>query len=645
MLSFYYLIQRSPNRQFLFALGFFLLLAVYKFWSVLTGDGLCLTDKWDGIAAVGGIQTLVDVFYQNPGRIFSFQGFNPIEVGLGFGTTGWVNYLHLSLYLFVDLFTGTPDNTYDGVHFVLYVFNGLAFFYLLREMGCNWVFGLLGGLFLNHSDILVFRLDMHHYIGYPIFAILAILYSIRTARTLKTSDMILFAVVSVLNFPYFEYYGFFGAFVSIALFLAYFFYYQKISRLDWKSLLGKFLVSLSVFGFVFILLYPTIVLPKVVALFAVKTERIADTSFARDSFDFVAFSVRNFWYTFSPELTILQKILPAKHFKNDIWENTYRIGFLVPFLVLVYFLVQLSSRRDQLPKIPRSLVLFLLCLPAMLISVLFALSPNTYSLSWVYFTYQIAPMFRVGIRSLVYFDLILLAFFIIALQSFWQSFHSRALGKVLVGLFALVAFHDVSQIPLHAQLPAYELPDTSVYRKLREEPPGVVLELPFYSSDIEGELFTYGYLYHRSIHGHPMLNHPIPAGSRYNFAFAKFGSYLRDLDEVKIASLCASGIRYLAIHSTTPDVVHLAREKYEAEERRKKSMQNYSYAQRDWSDIVFKKTKYDLEHYPYANFVAPQNTELLFWQPGTAIYKILGECNSAGAKERIEELVRKMGKL
>lgn len=643
---------------------FFFLFGLYKFWDVLMVDGMSLTDKWDGLGGIAGGYTFLENIKLGNFSFFSTKGYSTEQTGLGLGFNSRLNFFQAINYLFINLFVSSPDNLYDGLHFFSYILNGIFIYLLLKDMNVSFFFTIVGGILINHLDIFYSRLDVHLFIGYAFMPVLVLLLAIRTAKTLSLINFLLFAFFTVINFTFFEYYGYFGIFFSSVLFISYFLFYHEFSL----NILSKFILNTLIAGIFFIIVfatfYPTIVLPIVFNLFGIQNDSILNTNGYREWDDFKYYTAKNLPYLFSPDLRIIQSILPKSFFLNELWEFSYRIGLVIPATILfflIYISIQLivfsDSNKIQNTKTNSSLqtifVTILLWLPACVLITLFTLPPD-YSLSLVPFSYSIAPMFRVCVRAFLYVDITAVVLFCLIVDYIWKNISNKNLQQgesrisnnalrlslySLLILLSFLAFSDLSQYSLFSRMPAKKLPDTKIYEVLKTKKEGLLIELPFYSPQDIGE-FTYLYLYNRVIHNKYIVNEVIHPTSQYAKHFYSFGEYVKELDERKLNTLCNAGLSYIAIHNTSKkDLLKIQRD-ISKEVESNKSRWNSISIEKDWLEIL-KTQKYTDSKFDY-NYLRESSVLHLLADNGIQqVYEFKEPCGNGDYKKMFREWLLK----
>ena len=147
--------------------------------------------------------------------------------------------------------------------------------------------------------------------------------------------------------------------------------------------------------------YPRLMLGRVLVRSGLVTER--SPYFGHPDSDFSVYALAHVVTIFRPSLPWLGKTLPP--FPPDTAEFTFRLGTTIPVLAsaLLAVLVVLFL-RGPLPQRKRVLQQSLIWSAAAFLLLLFALSPR-YVLSLVPLTHKIAPMFRVGVRALLFVHL------------------------------------------------------------------------------------------------------------------------------------------------------------------------------------------------------------------------------------------------
>lgn len=535
-------------------LAFFIIFAFYNFYEILFLPNWSVTNSADGIAGIGWMYFYWEVLKEGNSLLTPHLFFTD-KIGLGLMNPGYPSLIWTGFVSLLGNIVNYPDNIYDGMNFGFFILNGLVAYLFLRSFGVSVFFSVLAGLLFLHTDNLYARLDGHLGMGFCFLEIITIWSGIRTAQKLTFLNLSIFTILFGLVLQNNPYYGYYGFFFIVTLVISYFLAYNKTDKNNFFILLIK-LLFVCIFGVIVLsAFFPTIIFPKVLNLFGhtANQSTIIDESikYERNLAELNFYSTKKFFYLFSPSIELLQKLFPTKHLKKDIWELTYRIGFIPFITVITYLFYALFKTKSESRNIH-----YVLWLPACLLITLFGLHTDSF-FSLVPFTYKIAPMFRVGVRAYLYLNISFIIFFCITLDILWKKSYlftnqkKRYVIHFPIIILAILGFQDLSKYSLFSKIPAKQLPDSEIYSALQKNPKRLLLELPLYSTKYIQE-YSYIYVFNYIYHKQPVVNFPISNQFFKHYkAYNDLDDYLSDISDLKLQKLCNAGLQYITVRFPT----------------------------------------------------------------------------------------------
>ena len=380
----------------------------------------------------------------------------------------------------------SPDNVYDGILALAFLFNALAGAFVARVFGLKGWHSYAAGLLF--AILQAFDKKAEGHLGLAVYFVsLAQIAWAKIAITRQDMrSFFVLGIVSALAFVQNEYYGFFGS-IFTAVFLLSRYVLAGNFRYFHRLLVKLALAGLSCLA-VMLFFYFRLFFPE---------NPILSVAFSN-----AGHSVNAFEFYSVKEISEVFKYFPFSHEVLNP-ESVYAIGsgMLVLCLVLLlmlrfhnnmYFLGR-SRGADVGALFLAGVIMFLV---ASDFNGRFALGPVVY---------LVGPMFRVLLRALLFVDFALLIIFISLLAATirCKAFNS---ARWAPGVLMLLAFLSVNGLqPLHS-FTAYAMPDNQIYGKI-DASDGSVLSLPFYGPDAPPEA-SYIYLYHYINHRRPLINGP-----------------------------------------------------------------------------------------------------------------------------------------
>lgn len=556
---------------------FFSLFGYWKFEDVLTKPEMCLTNQGDGIGGIGDLFTLKQEIDEKGFSLLFGDTRWSDKVGFGLSAPApqsvyWKWNFAILLHIF------SPENVYDVNGVLAFVLIGLFSFVLLRELGVSVPFSLVGSLLLTHLDLFFYRLNGHLLgLGTYYVPILLCWGAVRAGKNPTLFRLLILAILNVLNFFVNEYYGYFGIFFSYGLFLGYYLMHMKRTPLPIRKLFIWFVLSGAVFTALMSLSYPNLIMDRVISLFHGRAgEEIAIHNASHKWEDFLFYSVRKPLAFFDSSVPYIKDLVAGDTFKNDLGEFTFRIGLVIPLSILGCMLFfGCASAFKRYKKGTAAILECVIWISVAFLMFLFAVSPEK-SVSLVPWTFEVAPMFRVGARAFLYIDIAAIVLFICTIDIISRvvlrncgTASSIGLRIVNVSLFLLLVFitavgvKDVTGDRIWNKAPSKRLPDTSIYETLKGKPKGLLLELPMYSpiTHLPDSPIThlpgpnYSYMYNRTKHGFPIVNAPYspPTNVEFRDQLHRLTKYINSLSPQVIMDLKSTGVRYVVVDKAKVD--------------------------------------------------------------------------------------------
>jgi hypothetical protein len=465
-------------------------------------------------------------------------------------TTFWrAQYWVLAQFLSID-------NVYDFIAWLGFALNGLFSYLLAREIDCSVVTAFLVGLAVVSLEIFDTRVGGHLHLAFFFYQLIACWMAIRAGKQPTTLRMIAAGVGLWFGFLGNEYYGYFSFFFCAILFLGYRLLGARVSVRRLFLLLGA---AATAFVALMAISYPRMMLGRVLESWGVSTERTP--SFAQPDNDFSIYALAHLVTILRPSLPWLGKALGP--FPPDTGEFTFRLGTIVPLFAcaLLVVLIVLSVRCPT-PQRKRTLRQCAVWSAAALLLLLFARSPDR-TLSLVPLTHRIAPMFRVGVRAILFVDIGALLILGLLFDHFlrtelgWSrgcargSFSSGriALAAALFAAFS-VGLEDLrpANASVFSKAPAFAVPHDTIYDRLAALPDGLVLELPFHVNSSDNPESDYAYLANRMFHHKPILN--LMRDPRVQCQAMRFARDVNHPGADTAALLRRLGVRFVVVHTS-----------------------------------------------------------------------------------------------
>ena len=455
----------------------------------------------DGLSTMAWMNEIIQTYKE-----FGFtQLMTPLDLivptGSGGGLTTPNTFYHFWKLLFVGLDPFLSlDNLYDVILLVGIGLTGIATYVLGLSFQMNRLAALITALFAISLENIDHRLVGHMFLAFWLGPLLMLYLVKRYVESPKYLTALLLALSVVVSFILCEYYTYFGGIFAcvfgVALLYGQWNTAKNTPKLleDWnsrfkiKTVLPQILLSFLLLLGLMVVLFPSLIHPYDKSI----------TFKTRGLFEFNLYSLRNPASLFAPGLEFLKDFIPYRRLGVK-GEMTFRLGIFF-WAGLVYLV------RRSWPSLSEKEKRFIKALSiAGTVNLLFAFTPGSFP--WFsQITYHVFPMFRVGVRSVLFTDIAAIFILGIALNSILKL--SRGKGLVLPFILTFFAFWDV-QSPQRGLLGAYKTyslpPSYPVLQALKEAPEGWVLEIPMWSNK---DIFEWDsdQNYRRIQHGKKLVN-------------------------------------------------------------------------------------------------------------------------------------------
>ncbi|MEZ9464550.1 hypothetical protein [Vibrio splendidus] len=539
--------------------------SLFRYSSVIFSGDMSLTNSGDGIGTISGIFALQDLVRSGEWQyIFSDMAFFENH-GQALSSAGpFSQFWKIVSYLIGKIFSA--ETAYDVVGMLGYFFTMLAGFALFNYLGSSKIIAIILCVALASIDNNLTRATSHLFGLGVIFApILVVLQTSKVGLNPNLRSLLILAGAHLLNLNVNEYYGYFGIFYTMTFFAVSTGLRYKL--VNWKPLGYSIVISAFVFVFFACILYPNaITFPLLAKLGIVELEAVTVKTHVHDWGGFTFYSLAKIYHLFESDISYIRSFMDEQRFQSPLWEMSYRIGIVLPALIaIILYTIYLKSYvtfkvliKSLIPWFSASGVL--LC---------FALSPH-YKLSLVHVTYELAPMLRVGVRALLYFDISMFAIFSICLAALRELNIKNETNKyrwnqykipLISILLSLFVYNDVSKLDLFEKMPALELPNKVTYSAIADNAEGILIEIPYLSPLDSTPESNYPYLLNRVYH-HKILGNQVYYGSnntKYTNALDRLSGKINHLDEIFLEELILSGAAYFAVSSSMPKVERVLR--------------------------------------------------------------------------------------
>ena len=534
----------------------FAALALWRVSDAFARPGYSLSQPWgDGIGGMGwffdhaqrfahsGLKTALWEVYKSPDIA---GGLHPPLVT----TTFWrAQYWVLAKFLSID-------NVYDFLGWSGFTLNGLFSYLVAREIGCSALSAFLVGLGMVSLEVFDTRVGGHLHLAFFFYQLIACWMTIRAGKRPTVPRMMASGAGLWFGFLGNEYYGYFAFFFCVMLFFGYRFLSTRVSvRRLFHGLVG----GATVFVALMAVSYPRMILGRVLQSWGLVKERLP--SFAQPDTDFSVYGLAHVVTIFRPSLPWLREALHP--FPPDTGEFTFRLGTIAPAfasgLLVVLITLYVLGPSQQRKRVLQQCAVWS---AATLLLLLFARSPN-HLLSLVPLTHKIAPMFRVGVRAVLFVDLgalfilgLLFDHFLRMELLWWRGWTRRSFSSkrtAVAAIFFAVFWVGIEDLrPVNAgvfsKAPVFAVPHDAIYDHLKALPDGHVLELPFYINPPDNPETDYAYVANRMFHHKPVLNYM--RDPRVQCQAIRFARDVNHPRTETAALLRELGVRYLVVHTS-----------------------------------------------------------------------------------------------
>jgi hypothetical protein len=499
----------------------------------------------DGISTMAWMNEIIQTYLE-----FGFtKVMTPIDLIVPTGSGGELTTPNTFYHFWKLIFIGlapylTLDDIYDLIPLIGIFITGLVTYLLSLSFKISRIAALVVALFAISFENIDRRLIGHMFLSFWLGPLLMLWLVKNWVKKPRYFIALLLAGSIVLSFVQCEYYTYFGGIFACAFGLTHLFNQwtfakqnQKLlhefkSKFQLKSVLPQVSLSLVVLIGLMFLLFPSLIQPYDQEI----TYKVRGIS------EFNLYSLRNPAALFAPGVEFLKDFVPY-HRLGVKGEMTFRMGIFF-WVGLIYLLkTAWSSFTNMEMTSIKALAI------AGLVSLLFTFTPNSFP--WFSkITLNLFPMFRVGVRSLLFTNMAAILVLGVALTAIFRSHKGKTLWiSILVTFFA---FWDV-QYPERGLFGAYKIyplpPSHLTLQTLKAAPPGWVLEIPMWSNKDVFE-FDSDQNYRRIQHGKKLIN--IVRGhqnSPYTIKINALTKVVNGLDSELINFSRQVGVQYLLVAS------------------------------------------------------------------------------------------------
>jgi len=499
----------------------------------------------DGLSTMAWMNEIIQTYLE-----FGFtKVMTPIDLIVPTGSGGELTTPNTFYHFWKLIFIGlapylTLDDIYDLIPLVGIFLTGLVTYFLGLSFKMSRIAAFVVALFSISVENIDHRISYHIFLASWLGPLTMIWLVKKWVENPQYLSAILLAISVIFSFLMSEYYTYFGGiFAGVFGFALIYAQWKKAnsnpkllkefkSKFHLKTVFPQILLSTIVLIFLMIILYPSLIEPY-------------DTSITfkeRGIAEFSLYSLRNPASIFAPGLEFLKDFVP--YYRLGVkGEMTFRMGIF--FWAGFFYLF--TRARTSLTSAERTYIKALAI--SGLVSFLFTFTPNSFP--WFSkITLYLFPMFRVGVRSLLFTNIAAILILGIALTAIFRSHRGKALWvSMLVTFFA---FWDV-QYPERGLFGAYKTyalpPSYPTLQALKSAPPGWVLEIPMWSNKDVFE-FDSDQNYRRIQHGKKLIN--IVRGhqnSPYTIKINALTKVVNELDSELINLSRQIGVQYLLVAS------------------------------------------------------------------------------------------------
>lgn len=500
----------------------------------------------DGLSTMAWMNEIIQT-YKNFGLT---QVMTPIDLivptGSGGGLTTPNTFYHFWKLLFIGIAPFLSlENIYDLILLSGIFLTGVLTYFLSLSFKMNRPAAFITALFAISFENIDRRLLGHMFLAFwagPLLMIYLVKCYVERPRYL-TSALLSFSVV--ISFIQNEYYTYFGGIFACTLGLSLLYgnwfdaklsaqsLFEFRSKINIKRIAPQILLGFLCLVTLMILFFPSLLHPF-----------DKDVTFkSRGLPEFNLYSLRNPASLFAPGIELLREWIPYRRLGVK-GEMTFRLGIFF-WGGLAYLLKSSwpSLDRHEKKSVKALGVAGMICL-------LFAFTPGSFP--WFSkFTYHYFPMFRVGVRSILFTNMAAILVFGIVINriSILRATKKNFIAPILI---VFLAYWDV-QFPdrgLFGTYKTYPLPQTyPTVETLKSLKPGWVLEIPMWSNNDVFE-FDSEQNYRRIQHEKFLVN--IVRGhqnSPYTIKINALAKLVNDLDSPLMDFAKKIGVNYFLVEN------------------------------------------------------------------------------------------------
>ncbi len=511
-------------------------ITVYRGWPALSKDNMGLSASFgDGLGTMAWIYSIHE-YATKMGwwPLLKSDYFNNIYVGAGQNDGAWIFLPWRIIYGGLGYFF-EPNQVYDVIGVGGISLTGLATYWLLRTQNLSRLNSFFCSLVVMSIANNGIRLGGHLTLSFFFAQIFVIDCLLRWLREFRLRWAVLLVVTSALSISMNEYYAFYGGLFTIILGTTYILLTKKMSDFLSARVLGHIFGMCVGLMLLLLLLFNGMFLDSV----QVVSNRVSVIEYNHYS---LGDPLKLFYSSWADKYYSLPKIGTLE----NSGEMTFRIGFFVIALFIILFVIDMF-RKNRIVIKPFFVSLFLASIGSLLIAL-----PTTSDPHLSEKVIKIFPMFRVIVRSVLFFDLGL----IIMLYVLIQNICNFRYKNFLVALVTIVILYDFApNSPLFAHFQSYELPKSSAaLRKLESEPDGLLAEIPLVKREVPPEVES-EIAYRRIFHKKPIFNivrAMIP--SSFQSEHDRIASFQVEKPETLIEELRKKNVRYLLVNKSHREI-------------------------------------------------------------------------------------------
>jgi hypothetical protein len=552
---------RSLSILFVVALG------LWETWPALTSNSVTIAaPHGDSLGAQFVVQAVSEIIREQGFKAFwSDTVTYPEKYGLGFIGTMPLSLFWKSMFLVLTPFF-QPHQVHDICVFLSYVLIGIASLLVAWEVGLVPSVALLFALTVARLDFLSWKVYAHLYgLGFYFAVPLVLWLCLRFFRGPNASRFVVLGLGNWLNMLVNEYYGYFGLYMTASFVLVTM--AVKYRTIRWTQIIFGAAGALIVFVVLMALCYPEHVASKLLGQVGSEpTGEYAARVFGERDISFWAF-VTHAWF-FKVHLSFWPLSLRVNVEPHTSEEICARFGLFLPILIVsgCLFLPWLyrttktpgSQRANPAVFAPRYLFIPLW-------TMFSVASPPEWKFSLARLTVRYAPMFRVGVRAVLYVEILLVlwAFLVFSRAMSYAPYSQEKcrrlnlptvslpwLQRLCICAFLVIGVWDTTSQNMLTPFMTHPIREAHGFSVVkREKGDGLLLQLPYYpTQDLDS---VYEYYYHYLHHRKPFVN--AWWGLRNDELYTRFLQFRERLDILTpefLAKMGANGLEYLVINDS-----------------------------------------------------------------------------------------------